>query len=680
MLAEPHATFTIAESIDIISECLEQGNCNANQIRGQEALFVIGNTGAGKSTTVNYLCGCKMQFKMRKELGLVGGGKVCVVIPKEEGGPKDEIMQIGHSNQSQTFLPQIEHDEETGTVYCDCAGFLETRGAEINIGNAVNTRKAIALCASVRLIVLINYMSLKADRGKGLKDLVRICLHLFGTAAELKRHAKSIVLGVTQYPPKQNEDSGEGGSFDEVKALLTQEPCSEVLRLLSEQLVLFDPANRPFDDGKGLSRDELLAKTKGLACISNPDKIFHAVLTDSDEARLVAIANAMEDEIIKALQRDELGPARDSLRHLRMLEAIEHVTVTNKVHRVLASIDGHYRGTIDEFKHECFAERLDSAALVLQKIRVAAQYFPDALGLSAKAIAALEPILEGARRKKEEQERKEREHKGQLERLREEVQQQARKNAEAAEDMTNLRRLYEQQRDELQQLRDAQTQEAEEAQAKVRQMKAEMEASIEKQKQQNEKMEEALAEVARQREAILVERMAQMGQQEDKEAAAVKIKELRDDLRKQQEKAQQENQEALRKQQEQMTKKQAELEKQVARKSEEAEKTGQQAKAMAQKVQEMEMAAEQQRKERERQQKQQAESEAAKEKEKAKESKAKGGGAATGQKGKHNTLDNCSPYTHPQQAQLPHPTPFFPPLPPLPPLPHRLLPFFPLSA
>ena len=121
MLAEPHATFTIAESIDIISECLEQGNCNANQIRGQEALFVIGNTGAGKSTTVNYLCGCKMQFKMRKELGLVGGGKVCVVIPKKEGGPKDEIMQIGHSNQSQTFLPQIEHDEETGTVYCDCA-------------------------------------------------------------------------------------------------------------------------------------------------------------------------------------------------------------------------------------------------------------------------------------------------------------------------------------------------------------------------------------------------------------------------------------------------------------------------------------------------------------------------------------------------------------------------------
>ena len=42
--------------------------------------------------------------------------------------------------------------------------------------------------------------SLKADRGHGIKELVKILRDLFGDAERLTRHAGSILLGVSQAP------------------------------------------------------------------------------------------------------------------------------------------------------------------------------------------------------------------------------------------------------------------------------------------------------------------------------------------------------------------------------------------------------------------------------------------------------------------------------------------------
>jgi hypothetical protein len=68
----------------------------------------------------------------------------------------------------------IADDEKTDTVYCDCPGFLDNRGAEINIANAVNIRAVISNAKSVKIAVLINYYSIKADRARGLQEMMRI--------------------------------------------------------------------------------------------------------------------------------------------------------------------------------------------------------------------------------------------------------------------------------------------------------------------------------------------------------------------------------------------------------------------------------------------------------------------------------------------------------------------------
>ena len=108
-----------------------------------------------------------------------------------------EVMAIGHSNKSATFVPSVEHDPNLQLTFVDCPGFLDNRGAEINIANAVNIKRTVAGARSVRVVVLINYSSLEADRGRGVKELVKILRDLFGgQVGRLVRNAGAVLVGV----------------------------------------------------------------------------------------------------------------------------------------------------------------------------------------------------------------------------------------------------------------------------------------------------------------------------------------------------------------------------------------------------------------------------------------------------------------------------------------------------
>ena len=144
-------------------------------------MVIIGNTGAGKSTCVNYVDGCKL---VRDVLSTTPGTntntenrkkKVVFVAPDS---PRPALMKIGHTNKSQTFVPEIRRGLEF--VFCDCPGFLDNRGPEINIANAVNIKTTASHAESVKVLVLLNYDSLRADRGRGLQELADILVSLFG--------------------------------------------------------------------------------------------------------------------------------------------------------------------------------------------------------------------------------------------------------------------------------------------------------------------------------------------------------------------------------------------------------------------------------------------------------------------------------------------------------------------
>ncbi len=287
-LQDPSKVLSVAESIDVIHDCIQAGKQRAEEAAGRDIIIFLGNTGSGKSTTINYLAGCEMEYIDREAVGIKEGeGEIARV---KYSSPKKALMQIGHTNQSMTFMPTIipprsvqdqalirsiqaeidkahedykkayedymrntgdaerearerrdeaeareeeakerlqaaqeaeaELDEADRTkvagqaayhfVYCDCPGFWDNRGPEINIANAVNIRSVVSRAKSIKIMLLLNYYSLKSDRSKGLLETYRILLDLF---SPYKAEAKAeIIEGLaTAIRQSKGDQVGEKG-------------------------------------------------------------------------------------------------------------------------------------------------------------------------------------------------------------------------------------------------------------------------------------------------------------------------------------------------------------------------------------------------------------------------------------------------------------------------------------
>lgn len=98
----------------------------------------------------------------------------------DENSKNKMVSVVGHTNMSMTFIPTICPQPISGLTIVDAPGFMDNRGASINIANTVNINCVLFQAKSVRLLVLINWHSLKADRGKGVSDLLFILSDLFG--------------------------------------------------------------------------------------------------------------------------------------------------------------------------------------------------------------------------------------------------------------------------------------------------------------------------------------------------------------------------------------------------------------------------------------------------------------------------------------------------------------------
>lgn len=180
-----------------INDGIEDSFSKIEQARGQDLILVIGLTGAGKSTTVNYL----LRYPMTED---------------DEGQlvPVDSSIKppakMGDSASSITTYPATYALSGEEFVYCDCPGFKDNRDRETRVCVSLNTESTVKMAKSISAAIVVIEWGTFSSRLEGFKDLALILGNLFSSAeqSETEQEAKSFNISksllfiITKAPSK----------------------------------------------------------------------------------------------------------------------------------------------------------------------------------------------------------------------------------------------------------------------------------------------------------------------------------------------------------------------------------------------------------------------------------------------------------------------------------------------
>ena len=122
-----------------------------NSSKNQEIVILLGSTGSGKSTLMNFLSGNPLVIDEDQELQLAENSY-------------QGAFSIGKSSTSETKFPQFV--SLNGSVYYDMPGFEDPHGPCIDLVNACFIKNIIEAASSVKIVFVVGQDEITAGRGK----------------------------------------------------------------------------------------------------------------------------------------------------------------------------------------------------------------------------------------------------------------------------------------------------------------------------------------------------------------------------------------------------------------------------------------------------------------------------------------------------------------------------------
>jgi hypothetical protein len=386
-LANPNRELSPTQSISLVNHCATLGQQNAAAATDKEAVTILGKTGTGKSTSINHWMGYRMVLRTPEELeemGIEGEVEDAIVVHPDSERPG--VASIGHGKGSHTLMPQIIQDPNRATrVYLDCPGFSDNRGAEINIANAMNTKRALRQASGVKAVFLASYPGLIDSRGESIRSLEHMCQQLFGGVDNLRNHQNSVLLGMNRAPLQTN--------LNRIRTRLTQSG-SPTMQILANRLFLYDPLERGGEDF--WSREQFLAKIEQMPSIPQrmAHNLFQTVLTDGDKVMLQCIVRHQVDAMNNALEQSDYPAADRCWNLLNQLRIIEHGEIDELMERqVRPRMRAYAQERTAAFNRHAAQHDFTEAENLLSSLRALDLHFPENL----VDLEGLEATLQTAR-------------------------------------------------------------------------------------------------------------------------------------------------------------------------------------------------------------------------------------------------------------------------------------------
>lgn len=291
---------SLQERLDVFDYVLEQGLTTIEKARGKNVVILLGETGGGKSTLMNYLWGCTF----------LPDGKHKVKISPTS--PKKLITPIGSEKNSCTLTPTCipdfhftVHDffsesdfeimKDEYVTFVDLPGLNDTRGVEIALANAVVLRQLIAAAKSTRIVQVEEKRQLfGAGQNAAWRNSVRVLESRFKM---LERDKRSVYLILTKKPKMPLSRIEE-----EVRA------CADVDGTTFHNCYHF----ATYDPLTSASRKQLLSGIANTRAYTNLQP--HVCLSDAELGQTTTLVQAVREDISGAVAKSEDLFLTDSVR------------------------------------------------------------------------------------------------------------------------------------------------------------------------------------------------------------------------------------------------------------------------------------------------------------------------------------------------------------------------------
>ena len=346
---------TCDDELDLqtIMHLFESHRAQSAQCCDKDTVFVVGNTGAGKSTLVNYLGGSKIVTVRNADNQFVG--------QLEVEDPLDGCI-VGHTANSETRYLRSYVDRDGGNLLlCDTPGFEDTDGSNTDIANAVAISWAIRKSKTVRLVLIIESSTIGNGRGN---DLCRLLTLFKRFLIDVEGNLDSVVpffylliyfsyVFLLQVLPliTRCEDTSPAKLLAALDRFITASHFRDTRSILQRIIDLLRSQPdvvmlRPADERGAELQPHVKALVYSLKPIANPRDVLRSPLSEISLSELILRCQTMATSMESRFRLGEpMRALKDDLDNLRMLsDALDLPDVTQSYHGVCSLLVEHVLG------------------------------------------------------------------------------------------------------------------------------------------------------------------------------------------------------------------------------------------------------------------------------------------------------------------------------------------------